>query len=1045
MAARDTLLEFLRRDLVGPQHGADEVLAARPGDLYLTGSLFPESLKADPEDDDDRDGVDDDDGSPGVAISLGSVRRPSSIGLSFMVEGESPTLILDGETARYQQRWLGKDGVLTQSETTRADERWRRSEQSFRAELPVQEGLHRHDCIDGLCWWVRALRKDAIWHITVVLSNVLTCEPGRVSAEAATFFQSGFSVRAGEGSRVVPRLSTRSAIDEDTRSNDLIYREVSEWAIGHTCAADWKVLPGEGVVLSTTWLPVQHVPSMDAGGHALFAEESQRATGTATGAFLASTLGSEASPAKLATCLGVVPDAYTRWIDGIEQDVARLERTAELTPDRVSQARTHIERARDVARRIQRGVDLLRDDAAAREAFQLSQQAMLRQRGWTERNPQAELVWRPFQLGFQLLAIPGMVSPQGTESVSADRESMDLLWFPTGGGKTEAYLALTAFVLFHRRLREAAQPDAGAGVAVLMRYTLRLLTVQQFERASRMIVACELIRRSARDGLLGQQPIGIGLWVGNDATPSTVEKARTAEGRLLVRQLTRCPCCSGENLRWDAERDTDRYVIRCEAEGCTVKGIDLPIWTIDSEIYRNQPGLVIGTVDKFAQVARNPRTSALFGNGTLPPPELIIQDELHLISGPLGTVAGIYEAAIDQLCTWKGVRPKIIGSTATIRRAEEQVRNLFARDVLQFPPAILDATDSCFAVVDSKSPGRLYLGITTSGRSPKFVLQAACASLMQGASEPTVPEAERDPYWTLVAYFNSLRELGGALVMMHDDVVDSVGLYADQHGTTRRRVDEEPLELTARVPSAEIPEALAMLEKPYPNQPTAVVLATNMISVGVDIPRLGLMVVNGQPKSMSEYIQATSRVGRGRVPGLIVTIYNAGRPRDRSHFEAFRTWHQTLYREVEATSVTPFAPRARDRALHAAIVILARHLVPSLLHKPDISEQDRLKIEVFVDQLVERARVADDREADDVRRDALAFLDQWQKRLPLDAYWDDHKPTTSLLISAERAAAQRSAGIGLRGGARSTPNSMRDVEPSVDFRMVPGLRARGGN
>jgi superfamily II DNA or RNA helicase len=256
---------------------------------------------------------------------------------------------------------------------------------------------------------------------------------------------------------------------------------------------------------------------------------------------------------------------------------------------------------------------------------------------------------------------------------------------------------------------------------------------------------------------------------------------------------------------------------------------------------------------------------------------------------------------------------------------------------------------------------------------------------------------------------------------------------------------QELLELTSRVPSDEIPDILERLERRYPAQDVSVVLATNMLSVGVDIPRLGLMVVNGQPKSMAEYIQATSRVGRGAVPGLILTVYSAGRARDRAHYESFRTWHQALYRDVEATSVTPFAPRARDKALHAAIVALARHLVTELRNDPPtLTAAFRGQLENVVRSLEERARSVEEAEADATASEAAEFLDLWESRGPLQRYWDDYRPRNSLLVSAEHAAARAASSGGWTGPARPTPNTMREVEPSVRLRLVERLSDRNG-
>ena len=695
------------------------------------------------------------------------------------------------------------------------------------------------------------------------------------------------------------------------------------------------------------------------------------------------------------------------------------------------------------------GIAAIRDDVNVRTAFQLAQTAMRLQFGWPRGGD--PLVWRPFQLAFQLLVI----APLATRS-HPDRETMDLLWFPTGGGKTEAYLALTAFVILLRRLL-AAKQDEGAGVAVLMRYTLRLLTIQQFQRAAAMISACELLRRRGelRSGEfphLGKAPIGIGLWVGAAATPLTLRDALNLPpgSASTPEQLTACPCC-GAKLNWRLTPRESFVECPSEASGCELaaSGARLPIWTIDEEIYRHMPSLLIGTVDKFAQIVRNLETRVLFGRGTThAPPDLIIQDELHLISGPLGSIAGLYEVAIDELCRRDAIRPKIIGSTATIRRADDQIRALFDRGTYQFPSPGLNAGNSGFAVTDLERPGRLYLGLTTAGRSATYMLQALVASLLQGASEPGASEDERDYYWTLVAYFNSLRELGRALVLMQDDVPVSIAQFAARRGEPRRRI-EAPAELTSRVRSYEIRDMLERLNKGA-DDPEAVdlLVASNMISVGMDIPRLGLMVVNAQPKTLSEYIQATSRVGRGEVPGIVITMYNSMRARDRSHFETFETWHRCLYRDVEATSVTPFASRAQDKALHAILVALVRHTVPGMDRRPILDDIRRADAERIAGLIEGRVARVDPAERTIVSQKLKRLIDQWASRTDLQTYWDDFGRRTSLLMSAEQFAAKADVDADLdpEGARRAlwpTPNSMREVEAGAPFVLRHVLRTEG--
>ena len=510
-----------------------------------------------------------------------------------------------------------------------------------------------------------------------------------------------------------------------------------------------------------------------------------------------------------------------------------------------------------------------------------------------------------------------------------------------------------------------------------------------------------------------------------------------APGVASPKQLLSCPACTGA-LSWRHNQLARAIEVQCTNQQCVLfhKDDPLPVWTVDEDVYREKPTLVVGTVDKFAQIVRRKEISDFLGLANRPP-DLVLQDELHLISGPLGTIAGLYEAAIDRMLSEGGRPPKIIGSTATIRRASNQVLALFKRSTEQFPPPCLDADDSGFAVVDPDLPGRLYAGVTTAGRSAKFMLQATAASLLQSAAGASGSDDERDWYWTLISYFNALRELGGALVLMQDNVTDSIEDFA-------RRRDEEPrdpaavTELTSRLTQQEVRDMLERLDVPLGRQDVLdTVLATNMLSVGVDIPRLGLMLVNGQPKGIAEYIQATSRVGRGEVPGLVVAILNNAKARDRSHYESFATWHGTLYRDVEPTSVTPFASRARDRALHAVLVASVRHLVPGMRDTPRLDDDAIEAAHAIINDIAHRA---DDIDPDEhsVAEELHRLLTTWQKRAP-STYWNDRQIGRSLLQSAERAATLRALGKGV-GDAWPTMNNMRSVEPSTPFKLKEGLR-----
>jgi helicase-like protein len=431
--------------------------------------------------------------------------------------------------------------------------------------------------------------------------------------------------------------------------------------------------------------------------------------------------------------------------------------------------------------------------------------------------------------------------------------------------------------------------------------------------------------------------------------------------------------------------------ITCVNEDCAfARDNPLPIVAVDEPLYRRLPCFIVATVDKLASLPWLADPGKLFGkveshdkhgfygpaDGTagcrleagLPPPDLIIQDELHLISGPLGTMVGLYETAVEALCARqvdeRQVLPKIIASTATVRRAEAQVRALFCRTQVDvFPPPGPDRRNSFFAHTRpaTECNPRVYVGVTGAGRSLKVVLLRAYLALLSAAKcqydtlGGASPENPADPYMTLLGYFNALRELGGSRRIVEDEVRSRLLTYSRRKRLNEqdcpfvgRNIRYEALELTSRVSTDEVAEAKRRLALPFSeNQHVDVALATNMISVGLDIVRLGLMVVLGQPKTSSEYIQATSRVGRDdERPGLVVTLLNVHKPRDRSHYEPFEAYHETFYRAVEATSVTPFAPRAVDRGLAAIVVALARHGLPALTPAPRAADLARHRSEL---------------------------------------------------------------------------------------------------
>ena len=1024
---RELIAERLAEDLVGP-HAPDELLSDRPSDIYLTGILWPRNTEIAPEEDErlaiaggDEDG---DDGGDAATPASVSMRRPSTAGLSFAARDEAggfPRVVAEVGFARYELQMV--DGR----------KRWRRAPSQIKpvelvldpsapADIPLVGDLA------GLRLNRRVARFSDGWLATVTLVNdALPKELGRDALEHVTLFQVSLAIRPAKGSELIARPSRRAPIDEEDFSSALLFRHAREFAVGHTCSATWR--GGENVdepitQVRTAWLPQSVTPDISGDGHYLFAGLGEGEDAPLAAAWLAKAQGDA-----LAVGLERVCKAYEDWIALQEREAGAF------VGQELETAGRHLTEARNVLARMRAGARRLASDPAAAEAFRRANEAMGLQRQW---GAGRALVWRPFQLGFMLLALESAI-----DADHPDRAVMDLLWFPTGGGKTEAYLGLVAIVAFHRRLSDPSAPDAGAGVAVIMRYTMRLLTTQQFIRAAAMICACDVIRRRS-PARFGSRAFSIGLWVGKRATPNSRQDAfdfLTDDSLASPRQLLQCPCCR-EKLDYRQVRATDPVRVYCTTKGCVLAdGAHLPVWAVDEDIYAERPTLLIGTTDKFAQIVSKAATAALFGVGSGAQPQLILQDELHLIAGPLGTIAGLFEAALDLILSHDGSIPKVIGSTATIRGASSQVKDLFDRRTCQFPPPGLGAGDSGFAVTVAEEPdrkgerGRRYVGVTTAGRSAKFALQAVAASLMHTAMSGLDP-ADRDAYWTLITYFNSLRELGGALVLMQDDVHDSLKLLSDLR-VEQRREPQIIEELTSRLSQDEVREMLDRMAIPD-TEPDALdaVLATNMLSVGVDIPRLGLMAVNGQPKTVAEYIQATSRVGRNGVRGLVVAVLNSAKPRDRSHYETFRTWHESLYRDVEATSVTPFASRARDRALHAALVAVVRHLVPGMIDRPLLDAASIAAAEQLIERIAQRAARLDPDETQ-VRAELLRKLHRWIARAPAH-YWLVRNGT-GLMQPAERAAARRAAGRAI-GEAWPTPTSMRGVEPSTPYRLTSYLR-----
>jgi hypothetical protein len=987
---RKRLVDALKLDLVGPL--ADHVLKneclpgwIRPSSWYLTGFLIP--VGTPPEESSDADEDDDIDVVPesaGLLEESNDERKaakkgyfPSSMGLSFLVSKEAHSISVVVRWGNYTATEIpGTDGKPVSV--------WKR--EAFEKAVPISlkggnnEGVHNVPDSDGLQFHLveRQISADDLGgqipqgsrSISVFLVNHR--KPDAAKPDQTYVFQAEIEVRSDHPFAPRPDLRGARAAEWDEQVADLHYSDTPEYATGHGVSAEWDIVDGECRLLRSAWIPS--------------AEVEKTETAKVRGVQLSmEALGALADGAAAEAALHPLVNEYRAWIEA-----QRLAATT-LQGNRRETAEELLRLAGVAADRIAGGIALLVKDVDALDAFRVANRAVARalRKRLSIENPE----WRAFQLAFILLNLSGLADPR-----DPNRATVDLLFFPTGGGKTEAYLGLAAFAMVLRRVRHPSEKGrAGAGVSVIMRYTLRLLTLDQLSRAAGLVCALELEREKKVDRY-GEWAFEIGLWVGKAATPNILGRKgdnRSDSARAKVRQfkadpkskpspipLENCPWCGTRfkpesfTLLPNDDQPRELRIVCTNFECDFTRDRPLPIVAVDEPLYRRLPAFLIATVDKFASLpwvgdsgillggAERYDTNGFYGGadpGTgarllmpLPPPDLVIQDELHLISGPLGTMVGLYESAIEALCLreidGRTVRPKIVASTATVRRAQDQIQALFARPITQvFPPPGPDRRDSFFArtVPSSQTEARLYLGVAAQGRNPKVVMRKAWLALM-GAGERAYRDAggqknqqnSADPYMTVLGYFNSLRELGGARRILEEEVQNTVKGYGgrkrigEEQGLFQdRKSFSEVVELTSRVSTDKVAEARRRLETPFHkiDQRVDCAIATNMISVGLDIPRLGLMVVLGQPKSNAEYIQATSRVGRDdQRPGLVVTLLNIHKPRDRSHYERFRYYHETFYRSVEVSSVTPFAARALDRGFAGALVGLARHALSPL-------------------------------------------------------------------------------------------------------------------
>lgn len=1108
MDTRDKLMKTVRDILVGPnplpgftqQNGEEILFFDSPLKTYIAGILFPQAKVSQGLEEDDEMPVSEEtfdknesqDYDPQAAMvgysniveptieaetsKINSIRQ-SAMSITVAVPCSLRELCItasvgsyfEGEACRPEEK-TAEDGSVEIIASDKARKCFFRRQHNVKINLSKyalpdngnkkkQYKLYDDENVElqglAVCITYR-LRVENTEIYTITLLNTKTGVDGQPRV-ADCWFQVDFNVFCAEKFCALPDNFWAGSKDEDYKLNALLYRNVKTYAIGHGCAATWE----DNDVLDkikASVLPEYEVKPISSGKSK--AALSMKTYSSNTG--------------EMFEDLALLCSDYKDWIDKEDKKLSGIDKRF------VEVAKKQIEECKKCLSRMQAGLTLLKTDEEVLKAFQLANKAMLMQQlhyrmpltGYTDFDkitlslklenevimpdindentwPKGSFTfgkWRPFQIAFLLLNLVSM-----NDKNSPERELVDLIWFPTGGGKTEAYLGLTAFTIFLRRLKNKED----SGTTVMMRYTLRLLTAQQYERASSLICAMEKIR-SENESELGLNRITIGLWVGDSLTDNKsanvverIKNIRSGKESGNVSIMLKCPWCgaSMETFKKGNAIQTPGYFVHgakhvsfvCANELCDYSDEDfsLPLNLFDNDIYENPPTLLFGTVDKFATLPYRPEAKSLFGgDGQRTPPELIIQDELHLITGPLGSAVGLYETLVSELCKAGGNKPKIIASTATISHAKQQCNALYAcgeENVFQFPVQGTSYDDCFFAKEDKSAIGRKYVGLYGNAASSSATASIfTFAAFLYAAKEIDVErEAERDPYWTNLSYFGSMRELGQAATWYIADIKERLEVIYQNRLQTRskkrRYIYESGLaELTSRMSNDEIPKILKRLETEYNDKDKGVLdmcLATNMVSVGVDVPRLGLMTVTGQPKSVSEYIQATSRVGRSAAPGLVFIIYNTSKPRDKSHYEKFQSQHSKLYFSVEPTSVTPFSRPLRERALHAIFVALFRFFIDPKSRNNARRAPTQEEFDKIVEIITSRAGLIDSSEVEDIRLQLEERWKEWKSWLPEKFSSYKIEETAPLLFPA---GTKKPESWGNRGW--ETPTSMRSVD-----------------
>lgn len=1073
---REQFLDLTRKQLIGTDLKDNLLIGQKPLDRFFTGFLFPIVEGEEVFDDgveDEETLFENEDSTKEEVSPVKKVKRyipPSSAGFSFFITGDNIALRVPYNAVQYEVHKLDSWGNIKSWKKNKlaADDK----EVEF-----SPNGATQYNIFDGKA------KIDALWRpyndgyiVTITMSNDTKIDATKSGIDfnreqnENTLFEVKLECIVESGNVNVYPSKNKALLSDEEKEIELRYKDLHTYAVGHGTAVNWGRNKQDKMEIWIDFLPAVEVPQVTADTGGKFDKVLEFD-------FL-SNCGDDNS---VIQALNDFVNDYENWITDQGIKANKEEEEDKKT------AKDIIMNLTIAKQRMQQGIDLLRNDKDARTAFSTANEAMLKQ--WISGDKNRGIVkdksvykWRPFQLAFILMTLES-----ATNEDSNFRDTLDLIWFPTGGGKTEAYLGLMAFLFIYRRLK---YPASAGGTVSIMRYTLRLLTSQQFLRASKVISALELIRQK-KVHVFGEEPFSIGLWVGSASSPNTFHQVKKIleEKQFSKLVLNSCPWCNSEFTEANYISSEDSFHFTCKNENCDfgkVKNNIIPCNVVDEALYQQPPSLLISTVDKFARLAWEERASSFFGNNGNRPPELIIQDELHLISSALGSIVGLYEVAIDTVLIARGMRAKYIASTATIKNAAKQVKTLFAREMAIFPPPGLRYDDSYFAktVPLEEKAGRVYVGYLAPLLDRQHCLEPLAGVLLSNPMKLFKDDEQfMDKWWTQIVYHGSLKGVNNSgtlyksgvksylekftLENMKQDIEESFPGFLENKNFKRlndfeRIKDEEVRSIVEKyLPvreirvktltsnqsaevNAEIFDALAK-EKDNPDA-VDVALATNMISVGLDVSRLALMIINGQPLTTAEYIQASSRVGRGETPGIVFVNYYKTQARSLSHYENFRSYHDSFYKFVEPSSLTPFTFQARSRALHAALVIAMRHSGIDMLKNVAAGnfDKDSDVIKKVIKEMKIRCKLA-------IGKNQI-LVEKTNKHIDeLILEWDNEvqyckKNKTKLVYNSnDRNFKNLICNFETKNGLWQTLQSMRNVESSALLKLLKGVKRNDEN